>query len=60
MNWAAILKNAGIPEPPGRPEVVQWIKDHPYSERKPKSKPKRARVAVEVETPEEAAAAAVV
>jgi hypothetical protein len=39
MNWAAILANANIPEPPGRPELIALLKGEPQPE--PKAKRKR-------------------
>jgi hypothetical protein len=39
MNWTAILTNANIPEPPGRPELITQLKGEPQPE--PKQKRKR-------------------
>jgi ATP sulfurylase len=43
VNWTAILKNGNIPEPVGRPEVIEAIKKSPYVKRKGKAKVKPAR-----------------
>lgn len=42
MNWAKILADAGIPEPPGREDVLAKIEAKPYArgKKKPKAKAK--------------------
>jgi|TARA_R100000084_G_scaffold107138_1_gene66534 hypothetical protein len=30
VNWTKILRDAGIPESPGRPEVLKDIENRPY------------------------------
>jgi len=42
LNWTEILSKGGVPEPPGRDEVLAQIKAEPYlpTKRKAKSKPK--------------------
>ena len=50
MNWSEILERGGIPEPPGRVELVaalaaarqQRLIDHPHGALKPKPAAKRA------------------
>ena len=45
LDWTRILKQAKIPEPPGRPEVIRDIEAKPYVKhvRKTKSKSKKKR-----------------
>ena len=43
VDWTAILKKGNIPEPIGRPEVIEAIKNSPYVKRKGKAKVKPAR-----------------
>jgi hypothetical protein len=43
MDWTAILKKGNIPEPVGRPEVIEAIKNSPYVKRKGKAKAKPTR-----------------
>ena len=40
LDWTQILKDADIPEPPGRPEVIRDIEQRPYKKpvRKKKGK----------------------
>jgi hypothetical protein len=40
LNWTEILSKGGVPEPPGRDEVLAQIKDEPYVPSKKKAKPK--------------------
>jgi hypothetical protein len=40
MNWTAILANANIPEPTGRPELIAQLKGEPQPEPKPNRKRK--------------------
>jgi hypothetical protein len=39
MDWTKILADNGIPEPPGRPELIEQLKGEPQPE--PKQKRKR-------------------
>jgi hypothetical protein len=41
LNWTQILKDGGVPEPPGRPEVIKQIEDHPYQKPVRKAKAKK-------------------
>jgi hypothetical protein len=43
VDWTQILKAANIAEPPGRPEVIQELKDNPKVRIKKKAKNKRKR-----------------
>ncbi len=43
LDWTSILKNGSIPEPTGRPEVIEAIKKSPYVKRKGKAKAKPAK-----------------
>jgi len=43
MDWTAILKKGNIPEPVGRPEVIEAIKNSPYVKRKGKAKPAKSK-----------------
>jgi hypothetical protein len=40
VNWTKILQEGGVPEPPGRVEVLAQIKAEPYVPSKKKAKPK--------------------
>ena len=40
LNWTEILRKGGVPEPPGREEVLAQIKAEPYVPHKRKAKPK--------------------
>ena len=42
MDWTKILKQGGVPEPPGYVETVTKIKARPKREKK-KAKPKKKR-----------------
>ena len=43
MNWTKILRDAGIPESPGRPEVLKDIEDKPYNKPAKASKSKKKK-----------------
>jgi hypothetical protein len=43
VDWTAILKKGNIPEPTGRPEVIEAIKNSPYVKRKGKAKPAKPK-----------------
>tara|TARA_R110002012_G_scaffold165501_2_gene327768 strand:- start:429 stop:560 length:132 start_codon:yes stop_codon:yes gene_type:complete len=43
VDWTQILKAANIAEPPGRPEVIQQLRDNPKVRVKKKTKNKRKR-----------------
>jgi len=43
VNWTSILKNGNIPEPLGRPEIIEAIKKSPYVKRKGKAKPTKSK-----------------
>jgi hypothetical protein len=43
LDWTAILKAGNIPEPVGRPEIIEAIKKSPYVKRKGKAKPAKSK-----------------
>jgi len=44
LDWTRILKEGGVPEPPGFKETVEAIKAEPYVKPKRKAKGKKKRL----------------